>query len=182
VVGASGSDGGDGGIGADPSDNSVPATGSVHLFSLNGSAGFVINAGVNDAWVSDEAPLQGWFITVFEQLGLVFLSWFTFDSESQAGAAPAVFGANDTRWVTASGSYSGDTASLVAELTSGGAFNQAVPLAVQDTAYGTISIVFSSCNAATLTYDFPAAGLSGQVSIHRVLPSNVPLCEMLSAS
>ena len=28
-----------------------------------GTPGFTINAGLNDAWVSDEAPLQGLFIT-----------------------------------------------------------------------------------------------------------------------
>ena len=53
-----------------------------HLVFTNPSvvSNFVINAGVNDAWVTDGAPLQGLFITAFPGLNLVFLAWFTFDS------------------------------------------------------------------------------------------------------
>lgn len=182
AIGASNADGVDGGIDADQADNSVLSTGAVYVFSgLGGANGVTINQGMNDAWVSEQAPLQGLFFTVYEQLGVFFLSWFTFDSEEPMAAPVAVFGAEDQRWVTASGAFSGNTATLNAELTSGGRFNSNTPLAMQNAAYGTITIVFNSCNEAVLTYNFPGVGLSGQMTLTRVLPSNVPLCESLSA-
>jgi hypothetical protein len=142
---------------------------------------FFINAGLNDAWVSADAPFQGLFFTVFPDLGLFFLSWFTFDSVIPGGAATAVFGAVDQRWVTASGFFAGDTVTLNVELTSGGVFNGSVPSATQQPGYGTITIEFIDCDTAILTYNFPSVGLSGQMTLSRVVPDNVPLCEMLNA-
>jgi len=138
---------------------------------------FTINAGLNDAWVSAGAPLQGMFITVFEELGLVFIAWFTFDSAPPGAGAAAVFGAPDQRWVTAVGAYSGSQAVLKAELTTGGAFNAAEPVPSQDTEYGEITLDFEGCADGHVTFDFPSAGLSGGFDITRVLEDNVVLCE-----
>jgi len=138
---------------------------------------FAINAGLNDAWVSAGAPLQGMFITVFEELGLVFIAWFTFDSAPPGAGAAAVFGAPDQRWVTAVGAYSGSQAVLKAELTTGGAFNAAEPVPSQDTEYGEITLDFEGCADGHVTFDFPSAGLSGGFDITRVLEDNVVLCE-----
>jgi len=142
---------------------------------------FQINAGMNDAWVSDEAPLQGFFFTVFPGLKYFFLSWFTFDSVIPTGSDTAVFGAFDQRWVTGGGPYSGNSATVTVELTSGGIFNGSVPMATQTPDYGTITITFISCNEAVLTYDFPSLGLSGQMTLARVITDNVALCEALGA-
>ena len=68
---------------------------------------------------------------------------------------------------------------LVSEYSSGGIFSGSVPEAVQTPGYGTITIVFTNCNEAVLTYNFPSVGLSGEMTLTRVVPSNVPLCEML---
>ena len=140
---------------------------------------FTINAGLNDAWVSADAALQGLFFTVFEDLGFFFLSWFTFDSIPPASDG-AMFGAIDQRWVTGGGAYSGDTATISVELTTGGVFNGSDPMATQTPGYGTITIVFNNCNEAILTYDIPSLGLTGQMTLTRVLTDNVPLCEALS--
>jgi len=140
-----------------------------------------INAGMNDAWVSADAAFQGFFFTVFPDLGLFFLSWFTFDSVPPGlGVPPAVFGASDQRWVTGAGSYSGNSVTVSVELTSGGIFNASDPLASQQPGYGTITIVFINCNEALLTYNFPSVGLSGQMTLTRVVPSNVALCQELA--
>ncbi|MBT8061313.1 MAG: FG-GAP repeat protein, partial [Gammaproteobacteria bacterium] len=180
AIGASRANGVAGGLDADQEDNSVLSSGAVYVFSGVGQAQIVaINQGMNDAWVSEQAPLQGLFFTVYENLGVFFLSWFSFDSQVPVAGPVAVFGAEDQRWVTGSGTFLGNTATLSAELTSGGAFNTDTPLAMQDGAYGTITIVFNSCNEAVLTYNFPGPGLSGQMTLTRVLPSNVPLCESL---
>ncbi|MBT8062472.1 MAG: hypothetical protein HKO64_02015 [Xanthomonadales bacterium] len=148
------------------------------IVALEG-VGVTINAGMNDAWVSADAPFQGLFFTVFEDLGLLFLSWFTFDSQIQANNN-ATFGASDQRWVTGLGNYNGNTVIMSVELTSGGIFNGSDPLAGQTANYGTISIIFISCNEAVLSYNFPGPGLTGQMTLTRVVPDNVPLCEMLS--
>jgi hypothetical protein len=153
-------------------------------------AGFAINPGLNDAWVTAQAPYQGLFITVYEDLGLVFVAWFTFETAAQEGATttqslqsglPAVFGAEDQRWVTATGPYSGGQASLNMELTSGGQFNAAEPQAVQDTNYGTMVLNFSDCASGTVTYDIPSKGLAGSFAIGRVLEDNAALCEALQS-
>ena len=141
---------------------------------------FFINPGLNDAWVSADAPFQGFFFTVFQDLGFFFLSWFTFDSEPPGDGVSAVFGAADQRWVTGAGLYALDTVTLNVELTSGGIFNASDPPAEQQPGYGTITIVFISCNEATLTYDFPSVGLSGVMTLTRTLADNVPLCVTLN--
>ncbi|HSM69483.1 MAG TPA: plastocyanin/azurin family copper-binding protein [Xanthomonadales bacterium] len=142
---------------------------------------FVINAGLNDAWVNADAPFQGFFFTVFPDLSLFFASWFTFDSVIPDQSASAVFGAPDQRWVTASGFYSGDSVTLNAELTTGGIFNDSDPEAEQTPNYGTITIKFLNCNRAEVTYDFPSLGLSGQMILTRVVGDNIPLCQALNA-
>jgi polyhydroxybutyrate depolymerase len=150
------------------------------LFTLAGvSPGFEINAGLNDAWVSADAPLQGFFFTVFPDLKFFFLSWFTFDS-LPPGSGAAIFGSIDQRWVTGGGFYSGDSVPINVELTSGGTFNSTDPLATQQPGYGTITIVFNSCTEAVLTYNFPSVGLSGEITLTRVLVDNVALCEVLA--
>lgn len=141
---------------------------------------FLINAGLNDAWVSEDAPLQGMFITVFPELNLIFLAWFTFDSVPPEGEASAVFGAVDQRWVTAVGSFDGNRAELTAELTTGGAFNASVPIPSQTPNYGTITLEFADCKLAKVTFNFPSAGESGEFNIQRVLEDNVPLCESMA--
>jgi hypothetical protein len=151
-----------------------------HEEDHDGGATFRINAGLNDAWVSDDAPFQSFFFTVYEKLGIFFLSWFTFDSVQPAAEPTAVFGANDQRWVTGAVAYSGDTVTIPVELTSGGIFNDSDPAAMQQAAYGTITIVFHGCNEATLTYDFPSWGLSGEMTLTRVIDENAAICEALN--
>lgn len=143
--------------------------------------GFEINAGLNDAWVNALAPFQGLFVTVYPDLGIVFVAWFTFDSELPPPGDMAVFGAPDQRWVTAVGSYSGNRAELSVELTTGGVFNASQPVPVQDTDFGSMVLEFSDCGNGTLTYDFPSVGLSGEFAIERVVASNAALCEALGA-
>jgi len=116
---------------------------------------------------------------VFPGLQYFFLSQFTFDSVIPAGPDTSVFGAFDHRWLTGGGSYSGNRVTINVELTTGGAFNASQPMATQQSGYGTMTIVFNSCNEAVLSYEFPSLGLSGQITLTRVLPDNVALCEML---
>ena len=111
--------------------------------------------GLNDAWVHADANFQGMFLTVFPEFELIFAAWFTFDTEDNGEAA--TFGAPDQRWLTALGSYSGTTATLKLENTTGGSFNSATPSPTQDTDYGTLDIDFTDCNNATVTYNIPGS-------------------------
>jgi hypothetical protein len=142
---------------------------------------FVINSGLNDAWVNTNAPFQGMFITVFPVLKLVFVAWFTFDSEQPPEDLTAIFGAPDQRWVTALGSYDGNRAEMKAELTIGGSFNASSPLPTQDTNYGTINIEFANCEEGLVEFDFPSTGEVGSYNIQRVVNTNVALCEALNS-
>ena len=141
---------------------------------------FEINAGLNDAWVNADAEKQGFFFTVFPDFKFFFMSWFTFDSVPPQGAS-ATFGAADTRWVTGLGAYTGNSVTIDVELTTGGIFNASDPLADQTPGYGTITIVFTGCNEALVTYNFPTVFLSGSMTLTRVLDENVALCQALAA-
>jgi hypothetical protein len=137
---------------------------------------FKINAGLNDAWFNPDTDGQGFFITVFEDIQLMFLAWFTYDTERPPEDFEANLGEPGHRWITAFGSYEGDTAELEIEITSGGVFDSAVPAVSQHT-NGTITVQFDGCNAGTVSYDIGSPALMGEVPINRIALDNVPLCE-----
>ena len=136
-----------------------------------------INAAMADAWYNPDTDGQGFFITVFEDAGLVFLAWFTFDVERPPADVTAILGEPGHRWLTAQGPFDGDTAVLDVYVTSGGVFDSAEPLVerVQD---GTITITWNDCSTATLSYDIPSGG-QGIIPLQRIVDDNVPLCETL---
>ena len=53
---------------------------------------FQINAGLNDAWYNPLTDGQGFFITVFPELGKLSLAWFTYDTELPPEDAQAILG------------------------------------------------------------------------------------------
>lgn len=139
--------------------------------------GFVINRGLNDAWFNIDTAGQGFFITVFPDIGAIFLAWFTYETERPDPSVTAILGEAGHRWVTAFGEYAGNLAVLDVELTEGGVFDSANPPVVQTPAYGTIEIEFIDCNNAIIRYDFPSLGLMGEIPISRIAIDNVPLCQ-----
>jgi len=141
---------------------------------------FPINAGLNDAWFNPATQGQGFFITVFADIQMMFLAWFTYDTERPVPEADAILGEPGHRWLTAFGPYSSDTATLDVELTKGGVFDSAEP-AVTQSPDGSIEVIFSGCNAGVVNYDITSAGVSGQVPIERISLDNVPVCEALTA-
>lgn len=144
--------------------------------------GFEINAGLNDAWFNAQTPGQGLFVTVFPDLGAIFIAVFTYDTERPVPEVMANLGEPGHRWFTAFGDYEGDTAVLEAELTEGGVFNAAEPQPSQTPNYGTVTVVFHDCNSLTLSYDFPSLGLMGEIPMTRIALDNVPRCEALNAA
>jgi hypothetical protein len=138
---------------------------------------FSINAGMNDAWYNPATAGQGFLLTVFEDTGLVFLAWFTYDVERPPADVTAILGDPGHRWVTAQGPFSGDTATLNVTVSSGGVFDSPQP-AVENQPGGTMTIKWNDCNSATLTYDIPSAG-QGVIELERIVLDNVALCEAL---
>jgi len=138
-----------------------------------------INAGMNDTWFNIDTPGQGFFVTVFPDLQKMFVGWFTYDVERPPANVTAILGDPGARWLTAFGSYSGDTATLDIELTQGGIFDSGTPAPTQGPD-GTMEINFSSCNAATVTFDIPSVPVAGTIPITRIANDNVPVCEALT--
>jgi hypothetical protein len=140
---------------------------------------FYINAGLNDAWFNAATPGQGFFVTVFPDQKTMFLAWFTFDTERPDPSVMAILGDPGARWRTAYGPYDGDTAELDIELTSGGIFDSALPSPVQQPD-GTITVKWSDCENALLSFDIPSASVEGDIPITRIALDNVERCEELN--
>ena len=142
---------------------------------------FVMNAGLNDAWYNPVTNGQGFFITVFPDLNLVNLAWFTYDTELPAEDDTANLGSAGHRWLTAIGTIDGDTAVLDINIASGGLFDTATE--IQNTeppgSDGTITLSFADCNSGLVEYDIPSIDRQGIVPIERVAGDNIDLCEAL---
>jgi len=140
----------------------------------------LINTGLSDAWYDPATAGQGFFIIVWEEAELVFLSWFTYDTERPPQNVTAHLGEPGHRWLTAQGPFVDGEAALTVYQTAGGVFDAAEPAPGQAEAIGTIDLSWSSCSAGLLAYDLPALGLAGEIPIQRIVSDNVPVCESLS--
>jgi hypothetical protein len=150
--------------------------------TLEDGAEFALNAGLNDAWYNPETDGQGFFITVFPDLGAVSLAWFTYDTELPAEDATANLGDPGHRWLTAVGPIEGNQVVMEIEMTSGGLFDTSTVIDRTDPpgSAGTIILTFTSCNSATIEYDIPSIKGQGIVPIRRVANDNIVICEALS--
>jgi len=142
-----------------------------------------INPGLNDAWYYPETDGQGFFITIFPDLGVVSLAWFTYDTELPADDVQANLGDAGHRWLTALGPIDGNQVMMNIDITSGGIFDTATDIQHTDPpgSDGTIILTFDSCNSATVEYDIPSINRQGTVPIRRVADDNIVLCEALNA-
>jgi len=142
-----------------------------------------INSGLNDAWYNPETDGQGFFITIFPDLGYVSLAWFTYDTELPPADATSNLGDPGHRWLTAVGPIEGNQAIMVIEMTSGGLFDTATVIDRTDPpgSDGTIILTFDSCNSGTIEYDITSINRQGTVPIQRVANDNIVLCEALNS-
>jgi hypothetical protein len=140
-----------------------------------------LNAGLNDAWFNPETSGQGFFITVFPDLDLVSLAWFTYDTELPAEGENANLGDAGHRWITALGPIKDNQANMNITITSGGIFDMATEVERTDPpgSDGTIILTFENCAAGTVEYDISSIGRKGIVPIQRVAADNQALCEAL---
>jgi glucose/arabinose dehydrogenase len=140
---------------------------------------FTINPGMNDAWYDRETDGQGFLISVFEESGLVFLAWFTYDLERPPEDVTAILGEPGHRWLTAQGGFAGNTAMLDIYVTSGGVFDAPEPAPGPPVKDGTMTIVWEDCHSAVLSYEITSLGLVGEIPLERIVPDNAALCEAL---
>lgn len=140
-----------------------------------------MNAGFNDAWYYPLTDGQGFFITIFPDLGVASVAWFTYDTELPPDDATANLGDPGHRWITAAGPFVGKQAVMDITLTSGGIFDTPTEIERTDPpgSDGTLILTFDSCTSGTVEYDIPSISMSGTVPIQRVAEDNVPLCEAL---
>jgi len=138
---------------------------------------FEINVGLNDAWYDPVTDGQGFFITVFPDLGTVLLAWFTYDTELPPEAAASNLGDAGHRWLTALGPIDGNKSVMTITTTSGGLFD--TPTEIDKASDGTITLTFNNCNSGTVEYDILSIDQKGTVPIRRVANDNIALCEAL---
>jgi len=96
----------------------------------------------------------------------MFISWFTYGNVTASGQ----------RWLTAQGGFEGSSAEIdVFETTGGGSFDDPEPIST--TKVGTMSLDFTDCSNAQLSYSLPADPAEGDIAITRVIPGSQALCE-----
>ncbi len=158
----------------DSSNNTNVDETSIYVFTE-----FTINAGLNDAWFNPVTNGQGFFITVFPDLGFVTLAWFTYDTELPPEDATANLGDPGHRWLTAVGAIDGDMSEMTISITTGGLFDTAPDEPLPNFNDGTITLKFNNCNEGKVSYDILSIDAQGDVPIERVAGDNVPLCDAM---
>jgi hypothetical protein len=134
------------------------------------------------AWFNPNTDGQGFFISVFKELGIVSLAWFTYDTELPPEDTQANLGDPGHRWFTALGPIVDNQIMMDIEITSGGIFDTATEIQRTDPpgSDGTIILTFDSCNSGTVEYDILSINRQGTVPIQRVAGDNIALCEVLN--
>ena len=141
--------------------------------SGNNTQAVDINAGMDGAWFDPDTSGQGYFIDAHpdpEGGNFIFVSWFTYGDETASGQ----------RWLTAQGSFEGSVAEIDVFETTGGSFDDPQP--VSTTKVGAMSLDFTDCSNAQLTYSLPADPAVGDIAITRVIPGSQALCEELAGA
>ena len=156
--------------------------GSIAMDCNAGTQDFTINAAISDAWFFSDTAGQGFFIIVWEDSQLVFMAWFTYDTERPPEDVMAILGEPGQRWLTALGPYEGDTALLDVFLSSGMVFDSAEPPVTTEQLEGaTIEIVWTDCKTGLVKYNIPTPGLMGEIPIERIVEDKVAACEAAQA-
>lgn len=119
------------------------------------------------SWFNQSTNGQGFFVEVYPEQQIFTFAWFTWlddvDSDPQ-----------DYDWMTGSGMYAGNSATLDVFRSRNGRFNDPnSPVAT--TAAGTATFQLKTCSTATFTYTLTDPMRSGTIELTRVLPSG-PEC------
>ncbi len=142
---------------------------------------FLMNAGLNDAWFEPAIDGQGFFVTIFPDLGIASIAWFTYDTELPPMDATANLGDPGHRWITGAGAFAGNQAVMDIVITSNGIFDTATEVERTDPrgSDGTLILTFKNCNSGTVDYDITDINAQGTVPIIRVANDNIAICNAL---
>jgi hypothetical protein len=88
--------------------------------------------------------------------------------------------ASGQRWLTAQGSFEGSIAEIDVFESNGGSFDD--PQVHSTIKVGTMSLDFTDCSNAQLSYSLPDNGAAGDIAISRVIPGGQALCEELEGA
>jgi len=130
-----------------------------------------INAGMDGTWVNSDTLGQGFLIDAHPNPrggNFIFVAWFTYGDDTDSGQ----------RWLTAQGDFAGPTAAIDVYETTGGLFDD--PQAVNVSPVGTMTIDFTDCSNAQLSYTLTDDGLDGDMTISRLIPGAQAMCEELA--
>jgi len=125
------------------------------------------NNGWDGAWFSQETPGQGFLIDAHpnpEGDDFIFVAWFTYGENTASGQ----------RWLTAQGPLEGSTANIIVYETLGGSFDDPKPS--ETNVVGSLTIDFTDCSNALLSYSITDEALAGMIDIERAIPGTQALC------
>jgi len=162
----------------------IETNGSVGRVETNDvkRVGFNYNESLNDVWYNPATNGQGFFFNVFPDSNFVFLSWFTYDLLRPAPSASYILGEPGHRWLTAQGSFDGDTANMKVYRTSGGIFDAGNLPASNTVEVGTMTASFEDCNSGLISYEIDSVSRANEVPIQRTAPDSIPACEAKSSA
>jgi len=152
----------------------IPGSGNIcDGLSGNTTQAVDINAGMDGAWFDLNTSGQGFFIDAHpdpEGGNFIFVAWFTYGEDTASGL----------RWLTAQGGFEGSIAEIDVWEVTGGSFDDPQPISRE--IVGTMSIDFTDCNNALLSYSLTDNGAEGDIDITRVIPDGKALCEELAGA
>jgi hypothetical protein len=117
----------------------------------------VITYGVGGGWFEPATNGQGFVFDVIPASNQMVAYWFTYPQDGDG-----------REWFIAQGDISGARAELVVYQTSDGIFD--LPSEVTLDEWGTSVLEFSSCTAATMTYESPEDDVTGNIPLQRIGP------------
>lgn len=127
---------------------------------LDASPDFNITEGLNGAWMDPSTPGQGVFVDVVAESGDFVLGWFTYGANGPTGHP-----GDEHAWMTAQGTFQGDTATLDVYLTTGGRFEDPMPPSTSK--IGQMTVMFTDCDHGAAQYRFDD-GRSGAFALARI--------------
>ena len=139
---------------------------------------FQINPGLSGAWFNPATNGQGIYLEVLPSVDTLIMAWFAFDTEQPDASVPSSVGDAGNRWLTASGSFQDNQFVGNVFKTSGGLFDD--PTGVSTTDIGDVTITFTDCARAVMSYVLEDSGLSNSINIQRISGANIALCEQLA--
>jgi hypothetical protein len=129
---------------------------------------FEVNAGHAGAWYNPDTSGQGQLIDIEPESGFMFLAWFAYTDATSGNP-------NEQHWLTAQGTYDGNTAILPVYETLGGQFDD--PAEVDPPVLvGSIELTFEDCTSGQASYSIDSWGVTGSFPLSRVIPGSENVC------